>query len=84
MKTITKLATAALLTMSVVAPALAIEPEALTLAERNTYINSTGPVAQHVQQNVKVRARRGVDAMAQAPAPSYGFNAQYHNELNIQ
>ena len=42
MKTITKFAAAALLAMSAVAPALAIEPEAQLLAERNTYMPAMG------------------------------------------
>ncbi len=55
MKTITKLATAALLTISVAAPALALDPEALTLEERNVYIQQS----RHAQ---------ATDAMAYAPA----------------
>jgi len=77
MKTITKLATAALLTMSVVAPALAIEPEALTLAERNSYANATGPVAQHQLQYRQVHTYRGADALAFAPANSTGTHQDF-------
>ena len=42
MKTTTKFAAAALLALSAVAPALAIEPEAQLLAERNTYMSAMG------------------------------------------
>lgn len=61
MKTITKLATAALLAISTVAPALATEAESLTLQERNVYVNAT----QH-----RVATHRAMDAMAYAPAAS--------------
>jgi len=59
----TKLATAALLAMSAVAPALATEPEALTLAERNTYLYTADarPITQHMQLPA------GSQAFAQAP-----------------
>lgn len=42
MKTITKFAAAALLALSAVAPALATEPEAQLLVERNTYMPAMG------------------------------------------
>ena len=75
MKLATKFATAALLALSAAAPALATEPEALTLAERNTYLYSAEarPVAQHLQQ------RSGIEAFAQAPvaSPDAGINANY-------
>ncbi len=64
MKLVTKLATAALLAVSAAAPAFAADPTALQFEERNTFINSTGPVAQHSV----VRTHRATDAMAQAPA----------------
>jgi hypothetical protein len=62
MKTLSKLATAALFAISAAAPALATDPTALQFEERNTFINSTGPVAH------QVRTHRATDAMAQAPA----------------
>jgi hypothetical protein len=55
MKIITKLAAAALLAVSVAAPALALDPEALTLEERSVAIQQTRQV-------------RATDAMAYAPA----------------
>ena len=61
MKTITKLATATLLALSVVAPALAADPEALTLAERDTYVSHA--VAQQARH-------AGVEAYAYAPVHS--------------
>jgi len=68
MKTITKFATAALLAMSAVAPALATEPEALQLAERNTYLYTADarPIVQR-QQSVQVPTHRGIEALAFAP-----------------
>ena len=40
MKTLTKLTIAALLAVSAAAPALAFEPEAQLLAERNSYMST--------------------------------------------
>lgn len=82
MKTITKLATAALLAMSAVAPALAIEPEALQLAERNTYLYTSDarPIAQN--QGVQVRSNRGVEALAFAPAQ--GVYVKNQNSVDAQ
>ena len=78
MKLATKLATAALLAMSAVAPALATEGEAITLAERNTYLYTADarPIAQHMQW------QGGSEAFAQAPVQSAqsanaGINANY-------
>jgi hypothetical protein len=59
MKTLTKLAAASILALSVIAPAFAGGEED-TLLERNTYI------AQNVQQNV--RTHRAAEAFAYVPA----------------
>lgn len=69
MKTITKLAAAALFALSAAAPAFATDPEALQFEERNTFINSTGPLAQHVRAPATFRAHRATDAMARAHTP---------------
>jgi hypothetical protein len=84
MKTITKLAVATLLALSAAAPALAFEPEAQTLLERNTYLytGDARPIAQH-QADSQVRAHRGSDALAQAPVHEE-VSGQYYNERNIQ
>ena len=58
MKTLTKLAAASILTLSVIAPAFAAGEED-TLLERNVY-------TAQVQHNVK--AHRAADAFAYAPA----------------
>jgi hypothetical protein len=60
MKIVTKFAFAALLAISAVAPALAFEPEALTLEERNSYLYTSDalPIAKH-QNNDVARAHRG-------------------------
>jgi hypothetical protein len=83
MKLAAKLATAALLALSAAAPALATEPEAQTLAERNTYLYSADarPIAQHMQQQ---QQRAGTEAFAQAPgvSPDAGINANY-GTLNV-
>lgn len=70
MKTITKFAAATLLAISFAAPALAAEPEALTLQERNAY-------AQQTQQPVnRAAVYRAADAYAFAPA---GTEAASHD-----
>jgi len=78
MKLAAKLATATLLALSAAAPALATEPEALTLAERNTYLYTADarPVGQYMQH---VQQRAGIQAFAQAPvaSPDSGINANY-------
>jgi hypothetical protein len=61
MKLTIKLATAALLAVSAVAPALAADPEALLLAERNTYVQVNG----HAVTPTHAQA---MSAFAQAPA----------------
>lgn len=59
MKLTIKFATAALLAVSAVVPALAADPEAALLAERNTYVHANGaPQATD----------RAMNAFAQAPA----------------
>ena len=63
MKTITKFAAVALLAISAASPALATEPEALTLSERNTFARQV----QQPQVN-HAAAHRAMDAMAFAPA----------------
>ena len=67
MKTIIKLAVATVLALSAAVPAFAGEEN--TLLERNTYIFTPDarPIAHH-QQNVQVRAHRGTEALAFAPA----------------
>ena len=67
MKTITKLATAALFALSAAAPALATDPTALQLEERNTFINrQVAPVAQ--QARAQVQTHHAFDAMAHVRA----------------
>jgi hypothetical protein len=68
MKLTIKLATAALLAISAVAPALASDPEASLLAERNTYVYANGPIAKAAHH--QAITDRGMDSYAQAPAPS--------------
>jgi hypothetical protein len=72
MKLATKIAAATLLALSAVAPALATEPEALTLAERNTYLYTADarPIAQHMQQE---QLRAGTEAFALAVSPNAGI-----------
>jgi hypothetical protein len=72
MKLVTKLATAALLALSAAAPALATEPEALTLAERNTYLYTADarPIGQHMQN---VQQAAGTEAFALAVSPNAGI-----------
>jgi hypothetical protein len=72
MKTLTKFAAAALLTLSVAAPAFASDPESQTLQERNTYLYTPDarPIAQHQQT---FRSHRGTEAFAAAPE-HYGFS----------
>ncbi len=85
MKTIIKLATATVLALSAAAPAFAFNPEGQTLLERNTYTADARPIVQH-QESVQVRAHRGSDAMAQAPARVIHeeVSGQYYNERNVQ
>ena len=83
MKTITKFAAAALLAMSAVAPALAIEPEAQLLAERNAYMPAMGH-AQAYRAHAEVTGSQAVaiDPVAQLLAERGGvyqdpaFNAR--------
>jgi hypothetical protein len=81
MKLAAKLATAALLALSAAAPALATEPEALTLAERNTYLYTADarPIAQPMQHQ---QQRAGTEAFARAVSPDAGINANY-GTLNV-
>ena len=73
MKLVTKLATATLLALSAAAPALAIEPEALTQAERNTYLYTADarPIVQHMQD---VQLPAGAEAFARAVSPNAGLS----------
>lgn len=64
MKLTIKFATAALLAVSAVVPALAADPEAALLAERNTYVNANGPVATPAHATTD----RAMGSYAQAPA----------------
>ena len=79
MKTSAKIITAAFLALSAVAPAFAAEEN--TLIERNTYLYAADarPIVQPAQVNT-VRAHRGVEAMAFAPANvdtrDYGIGSQ--------
>ena len=66
MKTLTKLAAASILTLSVIAPAFAAGEED-TLLERNVY-------AAQVQHNVQ--AHRAADAFAYAPASVSTYSTQ--------
>ena len=66
MKLTVKFATAALLAVSAVVPALAADPEAALLAERNTYVYANGPVA--TPAHVQAMADRAMGSYAQAPA----------------
>ena len=81
MKLAAKLATAALLALSAAAPALATEPEAQTLAERNTYLYTADarPIGQHMQDT---QQRAGTDAFAMAVSPDAGINTNY-GTLNV-
>jgi len=74
MKLTIKFATAALLAISAVAPALASDPEASLLAERNTYVYANGPVAKPV--NAQAINGRGMGAFAQAPAQQSNFTVR--------
>lgn len=65
MKLTIKFATAALLAVSAVVPALAADPEASLLAERNTYVYANGPVAKPA--HAQAITDRGMNAFAQAP-----------------
>lgn len=67
MKTLTKLAAASILTLSVIAPAFAAGEED-TLLERNTY------AAQNVQHGVQTH--RGAEAFAYAPAGVANYSTQ--------
>jgi hypothetical protein len=77
MKTVTKFVAALMVALSAAAPAFATEAEAITLQERNTYLYTAAarPVAQH-QQNIAMRAHRGTEAFASAPA-QVGGNSNY-------
>jgi hypothetical protein len=66
MKLTIKFATAALLAISAVAPALASEPEAALLAERNTYVYANAPVAKPA--HAQTMTDRAMGSFAQAPA----------------
>ena len=66
MKLAIKFATAALLAVSAVAPALASDPEAALLTERNTYVNANGPIATPAH----AMTDRAMTSYAQAPARS--------------
>ena len=66
MKTLTKLAAASILTLSVIAPAFAAGEED-TLLERNVY-------AAQVQHNLQ--AHRAADAFAYAPASVSNYSTQ--------
>jgi hypothetical protein len=72
MKLTIKFATAALLAISAVAPALASDPEASLLAERNTYVYANGPVATPAH----AMTGRGMGAFAQAPAQQSNFTVR--------
>jgi len=67
MKTLTKLAAASILSLSVIAPAFAAGEED-TLLERNTY------AAQNVQTNV--RAHRAAEAFAYVPSSVTTYSTQ--------
>jgi hypothetical protein len=81
MKIVTKLAFASLLALTALtgaAPAFAQDDaEALTAEERNVYThpNGIGPV----QSTKALRAHRGVDAFAHAPASELNFPNAYHS-----
>lgn len=85
MKTITKFAAAALLAISAAAPALATEPEALQLEERNTYVYSNGPAAPVAQYSTQARAHRALDALAHAPVgQSPDVYVKNQNAIDVQ
>ena len=69
MKTLHQFAVATVLALSAAVPAFASEPEGDVLSERNTYFFTPDarPIVRH-QQNVDVRAHRGIEAQAFAPA----------------
>lgn len=69
MKTITKFAAAAVFAATAATSALAadVDPSALQLQERNTYIYANGPTAKPVHEQDIARSFRGSEAFAQAP-----------------
>lgn len=73
MKLPTKLAVASLLALSAAAPALAVEPEALTSLERNTYLYTPDarPIVEHLQQTHPQLA--GSEAFALVVPPHEGI-----------
>jgi hypothetical protein len=73
MKIVSKLIVASMFALSAAVPALAVEPEAITQEERNTFLYTTDarPIAPHWQNNA-VGAQRGHQALAFAPARSAG------------
>ena len=68
MKLTTKLVAASLFALSAVVPALAVEPEAAQLEERNTFLYTADarPIAL-AQQKVSMGAHHAVQAFAYAP-----------------
>lgn len=84
MKTITKLATAALFAVTAAAPAFATDPEALQLQERNTYIYANGPTAKPVHEQAFARVNRGIEAFAQAPVQTSDVYVKNQNSVDAQ
>jgi len=78
MKTITKIAAAAVFAVTAATSAFAgdIDPAAQQLQERNTYIYANGPTAQPTHQRFAAHAHRGTESFAQAPYQAHDVNVQ--------
>ncbi|MCK9918896.1 hypothetical protein MXD81_58210 [Microbacteriaceae bacterium K1510] len=78
MKTITKIAAAAVFAVTAATSAFAgnVDPDAQQLQERNTYIYANGPTAPATHQQFSAHAYRGTESFAQAPYQTRDVNVQ--------